>query len=89
MPVATYCLEHVCFEIECYREEQSATFVADVACSLNASSDDILRHSLAVRGQTQEAHEVYEGCGEVELAAELTSGIVEGEGVMVVVEAFA
>ena len=67
----------------------SATFVAVVARSLHASHDNFLRHPLDVPGETHEAHEVYEGGGEVELAAELTCGVVEGERVVVVVEAFA
>lgn len=66
----------------------SATFVAAVARPLHAGEDGILRHPLAVSGQTQEAHEVYEGSGEVQLAAKLTGGVVEGECVMVVVKAF-
>lgn len=88
MPVATYCLERVCLEIQFQRLCQSATFVAHFTCSLNASNDNLLRHPLGVRGKTQEAHEVYEGGGEVEPAAELTGGVVEGERVMVVMEAF-
>lgn len=66
----------------------SATFVAAVAGPLHAAEDGVLGHPLAVPGQTQEAHEVYEGSGEVQLAAKLTGGVVKGECVMVVMEAF-
>lgn len=66
----------------------SATFVAAVARSLHASNDRFLRHPLGVLGQTQVAHGVYKGSGEIELAAKLARGVVEGERVMVVVEAF-
>lgn len=68
---------------------RSATFVAAVTCSLDTSVDGRLRHHLAIRGQTQEAHEVYEGGGEVQLPSKFTGGVVEGERVVVVVEAFA
>lgn len=67
----------------------SATFVAAVTRPLHAGEDGVLRHPLAVSGQTQGAHDVYEGSGEVELAAKLTACIVKGECVMVVVKAFA
>lgn len=66
----------------------SATFVAAVTCSLYASPDCFLQHPFAVLGQTQEAHAVYKGSGEIELEAKLTGGVVKGECVMVVVEAF-
>lgn len=71
------------------KRADSATLVAAVAAALHARTDHLLRHLLAVFGQTQEAHEVYEGGGEVELGAELAGGVVEGKRVMVVVEAFA
>lgn len=66
----------------------SATFVAAVTRPLHAGEDGVLRHPLAISRQTQEAHKVYEGSGEVELASKLTGGIVKGECVMVVVKAF-
>lgn len=66
----------------------SATFVAGITRSLNTGRNNFLGNPLGVRGQADEAHEVYEGGGEVELAAKLTGGVVEGECVMVVVEAF-
>lgn len=66
----------------------SATFVAAVTRPLHAGADGVLRHPLAISRQTQEAHKVYEGSGEVELASKLTGGIVKGECVMVVVKAF-
>lgn len=66
----------------------SATFVAAVTRPLHAGEDGVLRHPLAISRQTQEAHKIYEGCGEVELASKLTGGIVKGECVMVVVKAF-
>lgn len=67
----------------------SATLVAAVPRSLDATVDHLLRRLPEVRGQAQEAHEVDEGRGEIELDAELAGGVVEGERVMVVVEAFA
>lgn len=73
---------------EFYSWCDSATFVAAITRSLNASNDQFLRNPLAVLGQAQEAHEVYKGSGEIELAAKLTGGVVKGECVMVVVEAF-
>lgn len=66
----------------------SATFVAAVACSLHAGGDRFFHHPPAVFGQAQEAHQVYEGGGEIELAAKLAGGVVKGECVVVVVKAF-
>lgn len=66
----------------------SATFVAAVTRPLFACNYHFLWHPLTVRGQTQEAHKVYKGSGEIELTAKLTGGVVKGECVMVVVEAF-
>lgn len=66
----------------------SATFVAAVARSLHAGGDRFFHHPPAVFGQAQEAHQVYEGGGEIELAAKLAGGVVEGERVVVVVKAF-
>lgn len=43
-------------------------------------------HSLAVFGQAQEAHEVDETSGKVQLAAKLAGSIVIGERVVVVVK---
>ena len=74
--------------IEFAGEWDSATSDAAVTRPQNASGDDLLGHPLAVLGQTQEAHGVYEGSGEIELAAELAGGVVVGECVMVVVETF-
>lgn len=61
--------------------------MAAVTGSLGAGRDEVAGHPLAVLGQAQEAHEVYEGGGDVQLHAELTGGVVEGKGVVVVVEA--
>lgn len=66
----------------------STTFVAAITRAPYASTDRFLRRHPAVLGQPQEAHEVYEGRGEIKLAAKFTGGIVKGECVMVVVEAF-
>lgn len=66
----------------------SATFVAAVTRPLHAGEDGVLQHPLAIPRQTQEAHKVYEGSGEVELASKLTGGVVKGECMMVVVKAF-
>lgn len=81
-------VRHIAIGFRVCRWCGSATFVGAVARSLSASPDRFLLDPPQVRSQTQEAHGVYEGGGEVELAAELTGGVVEGEGVMVVVEAF-
>lgn len=81
-------VRHIVISCRVCSECDSATLVAAVACSLYASSNRFLQHPLAVLGQTQEAHGVYKGGGEIELAAELAGGVVEGECVMVVVEAF-
>ena len=62
--------------------------MAAVARSLHAGKDHFFGNLLAIRGQTQEAHEVNEGSGEIELVAKLTAGIVKGECVVVVVVAF-
>lgn len=66
----------------------SATFVAAFTRPIHACSDNFLRHLFEVLGQTQEAHGVYEGRGEIELDSKLTGGVVERECVVVVVEAF-
>lgn len=71
------------------RQHYSANLVAAVTCSLGAGQDEVAGHPLAVLGQAQKAHEVYEGSGDVHLNAELTGGVVKGEGVVVVVEALA
>lgn len=63
-----------------------ATAVAAVSGTLHASQDHIAGHPLAVLGQTQEAHQVDETCGEVELAAKLAGGVVVGKGVVIVVK---
>lgn len=64
----------------------SATFAA-ISRSLNASSDQVFGNLFSVSGQTEEAHKVDEGSGEVDLAAKLACGVVKGKCVMVVVEA--
>lgn len=65
-----------------------ATAVAPVARALYPGLHCLMGDPLAVFGQTQAAHEVDEAGGEVQLAAKLTGGVVEGEGVVVVVESF-
>lgn len=80
---------HVGVHYRVFRWCYSATFSAAIPCSLLACKYQLLWYALTVRGQTQEAHEVYEGSGEIEPAAELAGGVVEGECVVVVVEAFA
>lgn len=79
-------VRHVRYQLK--SRYDSATFVAAVARSLDARRDDFLRHLFGVLGQSEEAHGVYEGGGDVQLAAKLTGGVVEGECVVVVVEAF-
>lgn len=60
--------------------------MAAVSGALYPGHDGLVGHSLAVRGQAQQAHEVDETSGEVQLAAKLAGRIVIGERVVVVVE---
>ena len=60
--------------------------MASVAGALYSGEDRLVGHSLAVLGQAQEAHEVDETRGNVQLAAKLAGCIVKGERVVVVVE---
>lgn len=66
-----------------------ATAVAPVSGALYPSQHQPVGRSLAVRGEAQEAHEVDETSGKVQLAAKLAGCIVIGERVVVVVESFA
>lgn len=66
----------------------SATLVTSISSPHFPSQDHLLGDLLAIAGQPQEAHEVNEGCGWVEAPAKLTGGVIIGEGVVVVVEAF-
>lgn len=63
-----------------------ATPVASVSRALYSGQDDLAGHAFAVLGEAQEAHEVDETSGKVQLAAKLAGCIVIGEGVVVVVE---
>lgn len=64
------------------------TPVAPVSSALHPGQDHLRGHFLAVLGQAQEAHEVDETSGKVQLAAKLTGRIVKGERVVVVVKSF-
>ena len=61
--------------------------MAPITCSLGPSQGHVFGHLLAVPGQSQATHKVYEGSGEVQLETKLASAIVEGKRVMVVVKA--
>lgn len=63
--------------------------VASVSSALYSGRDQLAGHCLAVLGQPQEAHEVDEASGEVQLAAKLAGCVVIRERVVVVVESFA
>lgn len=65
-----------------------ATPVAAVTSALYSGHDHLVGHSLAVLGQAQEAHEVDETSGKVQLAAKLTGCIIIGECVVVIVKSF-
>lgn len=81
-------VRHIGINCEVCSRCDSATFVAAITRSLYTSSYRFLLNPLAVLGQAQKAHGIDEGGGEVELTAKFTGGIVEGECVMVVMEAF-
>lgn len=66
-----------------------ATPVAGVAGALYPGQDHLVRRSLGVLGETQEAHQVDETGGEVQLAAELAGCVVVRERVVIVVESLA
>lgn len=60
--------------------------MASVSSALYPRQDNLAGHLLAVLGQAQEAHEVDEAGGEVQLAAVLAGGVVVRESVVVVVK---
>lgn len=62
--------------------------VAAVSGALDSSEDRLSGHALGVAGQAQETHEVDETGGQIELPAVLTGGVVEGERMVVIMEAF-
>lgn len=62
--------------------------VAAVSGALDSSEDRLSGHALGVAGQAQETHEVDEAGGQIELPAVLAGGVVEGERVVVIMEAF-
>lgn len=66
-----------------------SAIVAPIASPSFPSQDGLLGDLLAIAGQPQEAHEIDEGRGEVVVPAELAGGVIVGEGVVVIVEAFA
>lgn len=66
----------------------SASLVAPVPSPNFPCQDRCLAYFLAVACQAEVAHEVNETCCEVPPPAVLAGGVVEGERVMVVVEAF-
>lgn len=65
----------------------SASLMAAVTSPNFSGHDYLLSHSLAVTGQAQVTHGIDESCGEVQSPAKLTSRVVKGEGVVVVMEA--
>lgn len=62
--------------------------MASVSCALYSGLDRLAGHSLAILGQAQEAHEVDETSGKVQLAAKLAGCIVIWERVVIVVKSF-
>jgi len=62
--------------------------VAAVSGALDSSEDRLSGHALGVAGQAKETHEVDETGGQIELPAVLTGGVVEGERMVVIMEAF-
>lgn len=63
--------------------------MASVSGALYPGQDHLAGHPLAVLGQAQEAHEVDEAGGEVQLAAVLAGGVVVRERMVVVVKSLA
>ena len=63
--------------------------MAPISSSFNPGQDGVLGDFLPVICQTEGSHAVDEECGEVDVPAVLTGGVVIGKGVMVVVEALA
>lgn len=62
--------------------------MAAVSGALSSSEGSFSGHTLGLSGQTQETHQVNEAGGQVEFAAELAGGVVEGKGVVIVMKAF-
>lgn len=62
--------------------------MASIASALYSAQDHLTGDFLAVPGQAQEAHEVDETSGNVQLPAKLAGCIVKGERVMIVVKSF-
>lgn len=69
----------------CRREKRCSSSAA-IPSPFLARLDHLLRSLLSVGDQPQPEHEVNEPGGGVELQAQLAGGVVEGEGVVVVVE---
>lgn len=63
-----------------------ATSMASISRALYSGQDYFMGHSLTVLCQAQEAHEVDETSGKVQLAAKLTCCIVIGKRVVIVVK---
>lgn len=62
--------------------------MAAVSGALSSSERSLFGHTLGISGQTKITHGVKETGGQVEFAAELAGGVVEGKRVVVVMEAF-
>ncbi len=62
--------------------------MAAVSGALSSSEHSLFGHTLGISGQTKITHGVKETGGQVEFAAELAGGVVEGKRVVVVMEAF-
>lgn len=65
----------------------SASFMAAITSPNFSGHDDLLSRSLGVTGQAQVTHDIDESCGEVQSPPKLTSRVIKGEGVVVVMEA--